>query len=588
MLSQHFSFVFTLLIASLLTACATTPASEPITANRKFEQFLADEWEYAMIEYPVFATAQGYPGQDDRWTDNSLEAQTSREQRQFDVLARLKKINYAKLSKANQLNYRLYKDSLERDIEGQQFDDKYLVINHLGGVYSSLAQLAAWVPLRTVADYNHFIARMRGVPTQVENTIINLRLGLEKKVTPPRRLLEKVPALIKKQLDAENHPVLTVLARMPESFSDADKQRITAQIKTTLTDEVIPAYQKLYDFVHEQYIPESRTEVAWRALPKGKQWYAHKVKGQTTTDLTPEAIHQLGLSEVDRLQSEIKKVMQEVNFDGDLKAFFEYTQTDQQFRFKSKKELLQAYRALAKTIDYQLLKVVSQTPRLPYGVEPVPEYREQTAPTAYFRNGNLQAGTPSTFFVNTYNLPTRYRWELQPLTLHETVPGHHLQLALAAEQGELPKFRQHASYTAYVEGWGLYAETLGYEMGFYQTPYTRYGQLSYELWRAARLVVDTGLHYYGWSRKKAIAYLVNHAGRSRHDAEVEVDRYIVWPGQALAYKIGQLKIKALRTHCEKVQGEQFDLRQFHDQILANGALPLNILEEMSRAYCAEK
>ena len=571
-----------------LMACASPVIENTKTADMVFEQFLTDEWDYVMTEFPVFASSLGYPGQDHRWSDNSLEAFKRREQRDDSVLERLESIDSSELSAANQLNYTLFKNATERRIEGRQFDGEYLQINQMGGVYSALAQLSSWVPTRTVADYDNLLARMRGVPEQVENTLVFLRIGVEKKVTPPRQLLEKVPELIQAQLVTENHPAMKPFIDMPDSIAKDEQARIRLQAQKILREQVIPSYQQLYDYVVTTYIPHSRTSISLGDLPNGKAWYAFMVKESTTTDLTPEQIHQLGLQEVDRLHREIKKIMDELGFKGDLQAFFQHMKTDPTFQFNNREELLSAYRAIAKRADYRLMDVVSTLPRLPYGVEPVPAFKEKTAPTAYFRRGSLKAGKPGVFFVNTYKPATRYRWELEPLTLHEAVPGHHLQSALAAEQGELPNFRKHGFYTAYIEGWGLYAETLGYEMGFYQTPESRYGQLSYELWRAARLVVDTGIHYYGWTRAEAIEYFVANGGRSSHDSEVEVDRYIVWPAQALAYKVGQLTFKKLRHYCRSKQGDVFDVRDYHDFVLGLGALPLNMLEQKVRQHCTAK
>jgi uncharacterized protein (DUF885 family) len=313
-------------------------------------------------------------------------------------------------------------------------------------------------------------------------------------------------------------------------------------------------------------------------LPDGEEWYAHRVKQMTTTDLTPQQIHDIGLSEVARIRLEMEKVKEQAGFEGDLAAFFDFLRSDPQFFFDDPEDLLSAYRNIAKRADAELPKLFGTLPRLPYGVTPVPQYAQESQTTAYYQPGSLEAGRAGQFFANTYDLASRPKWEMEALTLHEAVPGHHLQIATAMELEELAWFRRFGGYTAYTEGWGLYSESLGEEMGFYQDPYSKFGQLTYEMWRAIRLVVDTGMHSLGWSRDDAIAFFEENAGKAEHDIVVEVDRYIVWPGQALAYKIGELKLKELKAMAKQELGDDFDIRAFHDKILGNGALPLRVLE----------
>jgi uncharacterized protein (DUF885 family) len=323
-------------------------------------------------------------------------------------------------------------------------------------------------------------------------------------------------------------------------------------------------------------------------LPDGEAWYRNNVALRTTTDLTPQQIHDIGLSEVKRIRAEMDVVIESSGFDGSFEQFLNFLRTDPQFYHTTADGLMREYRDIAKRADPELTRLFGVLPRTPYGVIEVPDYAAKSTTTAYYQRGSLKAGRPGYYFANTYALDTRPRWEMEALSLHEAVPGHHLQISIQQELEGLPWFRQNPSYTAFVEGWGLYSESLGEEMGFYKDPYSKFGQLTYEMWRAIRLVVDTGMHYLGWSRQRAIDFFKENAGKSEHDIVVEIDRYIVWPGQALAYKIGELKIKELRAYAEQELGDQFDIRAFHDEVLGKGAVPLSVLDANVRAWVKEQ
>jgi len=355
-------------------------------------------------------------------------------------------------------------------------------------------------------------------------------------------------------------------------------------IKTKL----IPAYEKLYQFWTTQYYPNTREEIGISALPDGKEWYAYNARVSTTTDLTPEQIHEIGLREVARIRAEMDKIIRDTGFQGTFEEFLHFLRTDPQFFYTKPEDLLNGYRDICKRIDPELPRLFGTLPRTPYGVKEVPAYSAPSQTTAYYNGGNLKAGLPGWYYANTYKLETRPKWEMEALSAHESVPGHHLQIALAQEMENVPKFRNFTGYTAFVEGWGLYSESLGPELGLYKDPYSKFGQLTYEMWRAVRLVVDTGMHTMGWNRQKAIDYFKTNAGKQEHDIIVEIDRYIVWPGQALAYKIGELKIKELRKYAEDQLGEKFNIREFHDVVLGSGAVPLSILEKNVKAYVAAK
>jgi len=375
-------------------------------------------------------------------------------------------------------------------------------------------------------------------------------------------------------------PFKTFPAEIPES----ERTRLTNSAREIYNARVVPAFQKLHNYIESTYLPACRESIAATALPKGAEAYAYHVRWQTTTNQTPQQIHEIGLSEVKRIRSEMDKVIASTNFKGSFHEFTEFLRNDPRFYFEKPDDLVNGYRIIAKKIDPELAHVFNKLPRLPYGVTPIPDFKAPSQTTAYYQAGAPSVGRPGYYFVNTYNLHARPKWEMEALSLHESVPGHHLQISLAQEMENEPEFRKHVGYSAFVEGWALYSESLGEELGMYKDPYSKFGQLSYEMWRAVRLVVDTGMHSQGWTREQAIQFFKDNTGKTDQDITVEVDRYIVWPGQALAYKIGQLKIHELRIQAEKRQGAKFNVRAFHDAVLENGAVPLNVLNTHMEAW----
>jgi uncharacterized protein (DUF885 family) len=459
----------------------------------------------------------------------------------------------------------------------------------MNGVHSSVAQMFAVMPKRNAADYENIVGRLRGAAALVRNDLERMRSGLEQGVTPPKITLRDVPTQLEAVLteDPMASPVLVPFQQMPDSIAEADRQRLAAEAAAVFSESLAPALRELHTFLVEEYIPGAREGIATRDLPDGAEWYAYNARQSTTTDLTPEQIHQIGLAEVKRIRGEMDEVIAGSGFEGGFEDFTTCLRDDPQFYFETADELLTAYRDISKRADAKLVGLFGTLPRLPYGIEPVPDFMAPSQTTAYYQAGSLEAGRPGTYFANTYKLETRPKWEMEALSLHEAVPGHHLQIALQQEVEDLAWFRRFGGYGAFIEGWGLYAESLGEEMGFYQDPYSKFGQLTYEIWRAVRLVVDTGMHYLGWSRQEAIDYFVANSGKQEHDIVVEVDRYIVWPGQALAYKIGELKLQELRDYAEAELGESFDIRAFHDVVLGNGALPLAVLETQVHEWVSE-
>lgn len=547
-------------------------------------------WEHQMAEYPEWATRIGHPGYNDRWTDHSLEAIERRKRELQLQLKVMESIDTAKLDAADQLNYDLFKNKITDDIEGARFKREFMPISQLDGIQQDIAQLLSMMPVNTIAQCEDILARLDGVPTVVDQTIALLNEGLKAGVTPPRITLRNLPHQVKNQI-ADNPPkapMLAALTNLPSTIPSTEQERIRNEAYSIYTQKVVPAFEKLHAYLVEVYLPACRETIALSDLPDGKDWYAYLVRRYTTTDLTPKEIFSIGLSEVKRILQEMDKVIEETGFKGDFAAFCEFLRTYPQFYFDDAEDLLQTYRDIAKRADPELIKLFGRLPRLPYGVIAIPAYAEKSQTTAYYDPGSLEAGRPGYFYANTYDLKSRPKWEMEALTLHEAVPGHHLQISLAQELEGLPEFRKQGWYTAYGEGWALYSESLGEVMGFYKDPYSKFGQLTYEMWRAIRLVVDVGIHTMGWNRQRAIDFFKENSSKTEHDIEVEVDRYIVWPAQALAYKIGELKIKELRAFAAKELGEQFDIRAFHDEILGHGALPLDILEARIKVWVTEQ
>jgi uncharacterized protein (DUF885 family) len=544
------------------------------------------DWANGMRQNPEFATSVGYPGYNDQWTDMSLDAIHQRQVQLHFPIRVLDTIRRDRLDAPDQLNYDLFRHNIEDAIEGTRFPGQYLAISQLGGVQQDPAQTLAIAPHRRVKDYEDIIARLTALPQLISQVEVLLGKGLETGVTPPRVTLKDVPQQLRDQMepDPDRNPLLKPFREFPVEIGEADRERLKKEAATALRQKIIPAYQHLRDYLVSTYIPGARESIAMSDLPDGKAWYAFNVRTLTTSPLTPAQIHQIGLNEVKRIRVEMDKLIASTGFKGSFAEFSEFLRTDPRFYYTNREDLLCGYRCIAKRIDPELIRFFGKLPRLPYGVLPTPSYAERTAPTAYYQPGSPSAGRPGYFYANCYALDTRQRWEMEALTSHEAVPGHHLQISLAQEMTGLPEFRKHAGYTAFVEGWGLYAEGLSAEMGLYQDPYSKYGQLTYEMWRAIRLVVDTGIHSMGWRRQQAIDYFLANASRTPHDVEVEVDRYIVWPGQALAYKIGAMRIQQLRKYATTELGDKFDVREFHDQVLAHGALPLDVLDREIKAW----
>ncbi|MFO1487543.1 MAG: DUF885 domain-containing protein [Verrucomicrobiota bacterium] len=558
--------------------------------SERFHELLKIHWGQTMRENPEFATEVGYPGLNDRWTDMSVEAFARRERELQAPLKVVQSINRTKLGVADQLNYDLFRRGLNLALEAVQFHDEYQPLNQMGGVQQDAARMLELSPRATVKDYESLLARLNSLPTLIDQTIVLMRKGLEAGITPPRITLRDVPDQVAKQMETDpaRSAFLKPFFNFPLTMPEADRQRLRAEASTALTNHVVPAFGRLHEFLVKTYLPGARESIGASDLPKGRDWYSYRIREQTTTTMPPQQIHNIGLAEVKRIRAEMDKIIKQTGFKGGFDEFSQFLRTDPRFYYTNAADLLTGYRDIAKRVDPELPRLFGKLPRLPYGVVPIPDYAAKSQTSAYYQPGSPSAGRAGNFFANTYALETRAKWEMEALTFHESVPGHHLQIALAQEMDDAPEFRKHGSYTAFIEGWGLYSESLGEEMGFYKDPYAKYGQLTFEMWRAIRLVVDTGIHSLGWTRRQAIDYFMANTGKSEHEITVEVDRYIVWPGQALAYKIGQLKIRELRNYATRELGDRFDIRAFHDQVLGNGAVPLDVLESRIKDWVKER
>jgi uncharacterized protein (DUF885 family) len=585
------------LAAPLMVYGAAKNSAEPETAAQsaaaqKLRAFLEADWQRWMQEYPEIATHVGYPGLDDRWTDDSPAGIERHKKHLADSLATLKAIPRNDLPSSEQLNFDLYLELLETATEGLQYGDEpypfrgvtpfnlRMPLNQMGGIQQDAADTLAMQPHQTVADYETILKRLVALPVAVDQQLALLQDGLKRGYTPPKIVLRDLPKQIADLTPADPlaSPLLQPFTEFPPNFPEAERARLTEKAKSIYALSVAPAFRKLHDYIATTYLPACRESIAATALPDGRAAYAFLVRWQTTTNLAPQQIHEIGLSEVKRIRAEMDKVIASAKFQGSFHDFTEFLRTDPRFYYDRPEDLVNGYRIIAKRIDPGLAHLFGKLPRLTYGVCPIPDFKAPSQTTAYYQPGSPQTGRPGCYFVNTYNLHARPKWEMEALSLHEAVPGHHLQISLAQELENVPEFRRHSGYSAFVEGWALYSEGLGEDVGLYTDPYSKFGQLSYEMWRAVRLVVDTGMHSMGWTREQAIQFFKDNTGKTDQDITVEVDRYIVWPGQALAYKLGQIKIRELRAEAERRLAGKFNIRAFHDSVLEQGAVPLSLLE----------
>ncbi len=548
-------------------------------AASDFQALLDEHWEWRLANSPVMASMMGDRRYNQDWGDQSLSAIEKEHVETSEFLRRVYAIDRDALPDDEQLNYELFRRQLQDQVDEHQFRGFLIPFQHQRGI-QSLDNLANRLRFVTVQDYEDWIARLGKLDVVIEQTIDLAEAGREAGFMPPAVLMQRMPEQISAQVVefAADSPYFKPFADLPESFQAADRERLRAEATSVIEDTVIPAYRKLDKYFNEKYLPAATESIGLSQLPNGSAWYEFQARSYTTTRLTPDEIHRVGLDEVKRIREEMMAIIREVEFEGSFADFLEFLRTDPQFYFDNPDDLYTEYLAVSKRIDPELVKLFGKLPRMPYGVKPIPDSIAPNTTTAYYNRPAADGSRAGIYFVNLYKPEVRPKYEIEVLSVHEAMPGHHLQIALQQELGDVPMFRRFMGFTAFVEGWGLYSERLGYDLGLYKDPYSRFGQLTYDMWRAVRLVVDTGMHYKGWTRQQAIDFFKDNAAKTEHDIVNEIDRYIGWPGQALAYKIGQLKILTLRQRAEIELGDKFDIRAFHDELLGAGALPLDLLE----------
>ncbi len=591
---MHWKASITALLVLLTTSAYTFanagPKQTPPNPSTQALHALFDaDWESALAHQPVWASYLGDKRFNRRWGDSSIAAEQAKTQRLKTSLAALQKIERSQLSPADRINYDLYQRKLRQEIEAQRFQRYLAPMSQRGGI-QSIQNFTQFLALNTEQDYRDWLARLDTLDQQIATHIALMREGMRTGVMPPKIVMSRVPKQLAMQLvdTPTDSPFYKAFADINDNIAPAAQRALQQQAQAIIKTKLLPAYQTFNDFFVNEYLPACRDTVGIWDTPNGKDYYSFLARSFTTTNMTPDAIHALGLAEVARIKAQMHDIIKEVKFKGDFEAFLQFLRTDPQFYYDNPDDLFNAYLAISKRIDPELVKLFGHLPRMPYGLRPIPEAQAPDTTTAYYSSPAADGSRAGYYYVNLYQPETRPKYEMEVLSVHEAVPGHHLQIAIQQELGDLPNFRKYDGFTAFTEGWGLYSESLGYELGLYKDPYSRFGQLTYEMWRAVRLVVDTGMHYKKWTRQQAIDYFKANAAKSEQDIVNEVDRYIIMPGQALAYKIGQLKISELRQRATQELGDKFDIRAFHDLVLGSGAVPLDVLESMVDEWIASK
>ncbi|WP_113907212.1 DUF885 domain-containing protein [Aliidiomarina celeris] len=583
-----FASFLTVSVSLAVSGCATSPAEPEALAanpNQQFETLANEAWNYNRMQYPSVLARQGDASAAGKLMDNSPEALAARYRARKAFYEQLEAIDPNTLSENNQINRDMIMYALRNQLSNYEYDMYLTPLTNETGPHNAVARSVANERIRNVTDAQNYIAKLNAIPAALQQQADYMREGIQRGITQPAVVLYGMPDSIQAYIKA--NPTASVfygpIAAAQTRLSEADFRAIDIEAQTVISTQVNLAYSDFHDFMVNEYIPNARQDIAAINLPNGEAFYANRVKHYTTTDLTPEEIHNIGLQEVRRIRNEMQQVIDELGFEGSFADFIDFLRSDPQFYATSAEELLKEAAYIAKKADAVLPRFFKHLPRTPYGVVAVPAEIAPTYTTGRYAGSNSEYDA-GYYWVNTYALDRRPLYELEALTLHEAVPGHHLQIALAQEMENVPDYRKSTYISAFGEGWGLYAEYLGLEAGFYQDPYSNFGRLTYEMWRAARLVVDTGMHTMGWSRDQAVEFMASNTALSMHNVNTEIDRYISWPAQALSYKLGELLIRQLRAEAETALGDDFDIREFHYQVLRNGSIPLATLEAQVRAY----
>ena len=573
----------------LSIAIIMTSISYSQDANKELYSIFDDYENYNIVNDPEGATYNGDHRFDDQLSDLSEEAN----KRYYDTVRayynRLMSVDYKSLTDDNKLNFDLFKRNLDLTLDYEKFNSYMMPIGQQGGIHIYFPQLVNTQPVSTSEEYQKYFKRLKGFEKQVNDVISNMKKGMDLGLMPPAFIIEQTLPQMENVMNAETDKSIFYSTLSKENkLTSEEKEKVRTELKQIISNNVNTSYKKLNDFVKNEYLPKCRKDAGIWSLPDGKERYQNSVKYFTTLDLTADDIHNIGLKEVERIRAEMEKLKDKIGFKGTLDEFNVYLKTDPQFYYTDKKDLMEGFRTILRKMDTKLPDLFGRLPEAKYDLFEMEEFRAKSAPAAYYYSAPDDRSRPGYFYVNTYNLSARPKYTMTALALHEAVPGHHLQISIAQELKNLPKFRRDMGVTAFVEGWGLYAEHLGYETGMYEDLYQKYGALTFEMWRACRLVVDTGIHEKRWSREQAYEFMHKYTPNSDQDIQSEIDRYISWPGQALAYKLGELKLKELRKIAEEKLGSKFNIKEFHDKVLENGAIPLPLLEKKINEWIQSK
>ncbi len=558
-------------------------------ANKQLLDLFDRYDNYNTVNDPEGATYDGDHRFDDQLSDLSEDANKKYYDTVRAYYKQLQALDYNALSDDNKLNYDLFKRSFDLTLEYERFNGYMMPIGQQGGIHIGFPQIVNVQPVSTYEEYQKYFKRLRAFEKQVNDVIYNMKKGMAAGLMPPAFIIEQTIPQMENvmNVDIEKSVFYSTLSK-ENKLSDEEKSKVSSELKEIIKNNINVNYKKLYDFVKNEYLPNCRKEAGIWSLPDGQARYKNSVKYYSTLDLTADDIHNIGLKEVERIRAEMETLKNKIGFNGTLDEFNTYLKTDPQFYYTDKNDLLEGFRVILKKMDTKLPDLFGRLPEAKYDLFEMEEYRAKSAPAAYYYSAPEDRSRPGYFYVNTYNLSGRPKYTMTALALHEAVPGHHLQISIAQELKNLPKFRRNMGVTAFVEGWGLYSEYLGYETGMYEDLYQRYGALTFEIWRACRLVVDTGIHEKRWTREQAYEFMKKNTPTSDHDIQSEIDRYISWPGQALAYKLGELKMKELRKMAEEKLGSKFNVKEFHDKLLENGAIPLPLLEKKINEWIQSK